>query len=82
MHHTRTDLVAILSVALGKIPYKDLGPLADRSYQIRNELHLELAEYLEAELLLHFEVKRRPIKGNGLPPEPGDPRPKPWRGRR
>ncbi|CDX49258.1 hypothetical protein MPL1032_10286 [Mesorhizobium plurifarium] len=90
MHNTRSDLAAIISVALGRIPHKDLAALTDRSYDRRKELQLELAEYIEESLLPHFEVRRRPMMHGGppmsgqakaVPDELKDFRPKGWRGR-
>ncbi|BCG96887.1 hypothetical protein [Mesorhizobium sp. 131-2-1] len=91
MHNTRSDLVAIVSVALGKIPFKDLAPLIDPSYDRRTELQHELAGYLEEALLTHFEIKRRPMPISVAPMSgqraevPADLvnfEPKGWRGRR
>lgn len=90
MHNTNSDLFAVIAVALGRIPYKDLAPLIDRSYAKREELREELARYLEESLLPHFEVKRRPANYGGPPfsglvaPKPSDLagfKPKGWRGK-
>ena len=81
MHNTRSDLVAILSVALGRIPHKDFAPLTDRNYDTREKLRIELAEYLEAELLAHFTFERRGMVFNGRS-DPARPQPKGWRGAR
>jgi hypothetical protein len=63
MHHTNSDLVAILSVALGKIPPVELADLTDHSYDRRKTCQRALAARLEAELLKHFDIARR-----GMPP--------------
>jgi len=90
MHNTNSDLFAVIAVALGRIPYKDLAPMTDRSHTKREELRHELARYLEESLLPHFEIKRRPANYGGPPfsghvaAKPADMvsfKPKGWRGK-
>lgn len=90
MHNTRSDIAAIISVALGRIPHRDLAALTDKSYDRRNELQHELAEYIEEILQPHFEIKRRPMNIGGgplsgraaeLPDDLKSFKPKGWRGR-
>lgn len=84
-------LRVILSVALGQIPFKDLAPLADRSYDQRKALQGELADYLTKSVVGHFRIEQRPANYGG-PPMSGMPAKTPddlvnvdfrgWRGRR
>lgn len=56
---TRSDLVAILSSAIGRIPPAELGDLAHRHHDNRKACQRALAERLEVDLLRHFEIRRR-----------------------